>query len=125
MCAWIIGLRPWTIFLRFYTLINGSYSCLHTDKESLFYSLYCLELILSASRWLEDSSERTSDPDPADFRYIPQDRNIFLEQVNPGVTQQGQVIFSVAADASGLTLILKDTNLLRSSQNQARVDLGI
>lgn len=74
---------------------------------------------------LEDASERTSDPDPADFRYIPQDRNIFLEQVNPGVTQQGQVIFSVAPDASGLTLILKDTNLLRSSQNQARVDLGI
>ncbi len=74
---------------------------------------------------LEDYSGRTSAPDPADFRYIPKDRNIFLEQVNLGVTQQGQVIFTIAPDASGLTLILKDTNLFRSSQNQARVDLGI
>lgn len=74
---------------------------------------------------LEDSSGRTSDPDPEDFRYIPQDKNIFLQQVNPGVTQPGQVIFSVAPDASGITLILKDTNLFSSSQNQARVDLGI
>ena len=74
---------------------------------------------------LLDSSGRTSDPDPTDFRYIPQDKNIFLEQVNPGVTRSGQVIFTIAPDASDLKLILKDTNLFRSEQNQAEVDLGL
>ena len=74
---------------------------------------------------LLDSSGRRSDPDPTDFRYIPQDKNIFLEQVNPGVTRPGQVIFTIAPDASDLKLILKDTNLFRSEQNQAEVDLGI
>lgn len=46
---------------------------------------------------LENYSGRTSAPDPADFRYIPKDRNIFLKQVNLGVTQQGQVIFTIAS----------------------------
>lgn len=73
---------------------------------------------------LVDSSGRESDPDTDDLMYIPQDRNIFLQQVNPGVTQAGQVIFTVAPDASGLKLVLKDTNLFRSEQNQAEVDLG-
>ena len=73
---------------------------------------------------LVDSSGRTSDPDTDTFMYIPQERNIFLEQVNPGVTQEGQVIFTVASDASGLTLALKDTNIFRSVRNQAEVDLG-
>jgi hypothetical protein len=74
---------------------------------------------------LVDSSGRQSDPDPDDLLYIPQDRNIFLQQVNPGVTEPGQVIFTVAPDASGLKLVLKDTNLFRSEQNQAEVDLGL
>lgn len=73
---------------------------------------------------LVDSSGRKSDPDPDDLLYIPQDRNIFLQQVNPGVTEPGQVIFTIAPDASGLKLVLKDTNLFRSEQNQAEVDLG-
>jgi hypothetical protein len=73
---------------------------------------------------LVDSSGRESDPDTDTFGYIPQDRNIFLEQVNPGVTETGQVIFSVAPGGSGYKLRLKDTNLFRSERNQAEVDLG-
>ena len=74
---------------------------------------------------LEDASGRTSNPDPEDFRYIPQERNIFMQQVNPGVTQPGQVIFTVAPNASGLVLVVQDTNFFRAEQNQARVDLGL
>jgi hypothetical protein len=74
---------------------------------------------------LVDSSGRESDPDPDDLLYVPQDRNILMQQVNPGVTQPGQVIFTIAPDASDLKLILKDTNLFRSEQNQAEVDLGL
>jgi len=73
---------------------------------------------------LVDSAGRESEPDTDTFGYIPQDRNIFLEQVNPGVTENGQVIFSVAPGGSGYKLRLKDTNLFRSERNQAEVDLG-
>lgn len=73
---------------------------------------------------LVDGSGRQSEPDTDSLMYIPQDRNIFLEQVNPGVTEAGQVIFTIAPDASDLKLVLQDTNLFRSGQNQAEVDLG-
>jgi hypothetical protein len=73
---------------------------------------------------LVDSSGRESDPDTDTFGYIPQDRNIFQEQVNPGVTENGQVIFSVAPGGAGYKLRLKDTNLFRSESNQGEVDLG-
>lgn len=48
---------------------------------------------------LLDLDGRESDPDTDTFGYIPNERNIFLEQVNPGVTEEGEVIFSVAPGA--------------------------
>ena len=71
-----------------------------------------------------DSSGRSSEPDTDTLLYIPNELNIFLEQVNPGVTENGRVIFSLSPDASGLKLVLKDTNLFKSARNQAEVDLG-
>jgi len=71
-----------------------------------------------------DSSGRRSEPDTDTLLYIPNELNIFLEQVNPGVTENGRVIFSLSPDASGLKLVLKDTNLFKSGRNQAEVDLG-
>jgi hypothetical protein len=71
-----------------------------------------------------DSSGSRSEPDTDTLLYIPNELNIFLEQVNPGVTENGRVIFSLSPDASGLKLVLKDTNLFKSGQNQAEVDLG-
>ena len=71
-----------------------------------------------------DSSGRRSEPDTDTLLYIPNELNIFLEQVNPGVTENGRVIFSLSPDASGLKLVLKDTNLFKSARNQAEVDLG-
>jgi uncharacterized protein DUF4352 len=73
---------------------------------------------------LVDGSGRESDPDTDTLLYIPEDKNIFLEQVNPGVTETGQVVFTVAPDASSLKLVLKDTNLFKSARNQAEVNLG-
>ncbi len=74
---------------------------------------------------LVDSAGRTSDPATDTFGYIPNDKNVFLNQVNPGVIQPGEVIFSVAPGGSGYKLLLKDTNLFKSSTNQAYVDLGL
>ena len=71
---------------------------------------------------LFDGAGRESNPDTDAFGYIPSDKNIFLKQVNPGVTEDGQVVFTVAPDASNFELELRDTNLF--SANKARVDLG-
>lgn len=72
---------------------------------------------------LYDSSNRKFSPDTDTFGYIPNDKNIFLNQVNPGVTKNGEVIFSVAPGASGFKLELSDTNLF-SRAPKAYVDLG-
>ena len=71
---------------------------------------------------LVDGSGNTSEPDTGMFGYIPQDRNILLEQVNPGVTRQGQVIFTVAPGASDLRLQVGDTRAF--SDENGYVDLG-
>lgn len=71
---------------------------------------------------LLDRDEREFDPDTDTFGYIPNERNIFLEQVNPGVTEDGEVIFSVAPGASGFRLEISDTNMFRSGK--AYVDVG-
>jgi hypothetical protein len=39
---------------------------------------------------------------------VPQELDPFLTQVNPGVTQAGRVIFTVAPGASGFQLKLGD-----------------
>ena len=71
---------------------------------------------------LIDSEGRESQADSDSFEYIPRDRNIFLEQVNPGVTEQGSIIFTVAPGASGFTLQVGDAKLF-SDQNGS-VNLG-
>lgn len=77
----------------------------------------------TASMTLVDDEGRKSEADPDKFGYIPDDRNIFLENVNPGVTDKGQAIFTVAPDATGLSLELGDADLL--SDDHGTVPLGI
>jgi hypothetical protein len=72
---------------------------------------------------LIDNEGRKSEADPDMFGYIPDDRNIFLENVNLGVTDRGQAIFSVAPDATGFELELGDADLL--SDEHGSVPLGI
>lgn len=76
----------------------------------------------SASLALVDSNGNKSETDPDTFGYVPPDKDIFMENVNPGVTRQGQVIFTVAPGASGFKLQVGDTDLF-SDQN-GNVDLG-
>ena len=71
---------------------------------------------------LLDSSNRESRPDTDTIGYVPNERNIFLEQVNPGVTREGTVIFTVAPDASGFRLQVGDANPFGGED--ALVDLG-
>lgn len=77
----------------------------------------------TASMTLIDSEGRKSEADPDKFGYIPDDRNIFLENVNPGVTDEGQAIFTVAPDSTGFKLELGDAGLL--SDDHGTVPLGI
>lgn len=55
---------------------------------------------------LTDSQERENEPDTDKLFYIEPERDLFLEQVNPGVSQEGTVIFTVSDDASGFVLEL-------------------
>ena len=55
---------------------------------------------------LADSEGRENEPDTDKMFSIPEERDVFLEQVNPGVTKEGTVIFTVAPDASGFVMEL-------------------
>ncbi len=76
----------------------------------------------SQSLALLDSEDRKFETDNDTFGYIDPAKDIFLDQVNPGVQQQGEVIFTVADGASGFTLQVGDTNFF--SDKNGYVDLG-
>ncbi len=71
---------------------------------------------------LLDSQGRESEPDPDIFGYIDSNKDIFLENVNPGVTRQGEVIFTVAQDAQGFRFRAGDAAFFSSEEGY--VDLG-
>jgi uncharacterized protein DUF4352 len=71
---------------------------------------------------LIDSEGRESKADSGYFPYIPEDQRIFLERINPGVTQRGQAIFEVAPRASGFTLQAGDARAL--TDKNGYIDLG-
>lgn len=77
----------------------------------------------TASLALIDSEGRKNEADPDKYGYIPEGRNVFIENVNPGVTQRGQAIFTVAPGASGFELEAGDADLF--SGDHGRVPLGI
>ena len=76
----------------------------------------------NASLTLLDSEGRENRPKTDASTYIPEDRRIFLESVNPGITRQGRVIFEVPPDAAGFQLQVGDTNPF--SSEDGAVDLG-
>lgn len=71
---------------------------------------------------LIDNQGRESTPDPDQFFYISQDRNIFLENINPGVMRQGQTIFEIASGASGFKLQAGDAAAF--TDKNGYIDLG-
>ena len=76
----------------------------------------------STSLTLIDSQGRKFEADTDTFEYVPMNKDIFLEQVNPGVLKQGETIFTVAPGASGFILKAGDTDMF--SDKNAYVDLG-
>lgn len=71
---------------------------------------------------LVDSEGRESGPSSEAFLYTPEERQIFLERVNPGVTKQGQAIFEVAPGASGFQLQAGDARMF--TDENVYIDLG-
>jgi hypothetical protein len=57
---------------------------------------------------LKDSQGREFGTDPDAWEFVPVNRNIFLEPVNPGVSTSGRVIYQVAPDATGFSLTVDD-----------------
>ena len=76
----------------------------------------------SESFRLIDGEGRQFEVDTDTYEYVPMGKDIFLEQVNPGVSKEGRVIFTVAPDASDFTLQAGDTDMF-ADQN-AYIDLG-
>lgn len=70
-----------------------------------------------------DAEDRVFETDSETDSFVPPELNIFLDQVNPGVTQNGRVIFSVPADAEGLVLRANDTGTF--SENYSYIDLNL
>ena len=62
------------------------------------------------SMTLLDSEGRESTADPDMFMFIPPEQQLFLENVNPGVSKQGQAIYTVAPGASGFRIQVGDAN---------------
>jgi hypothetical protein len=66
----------------------------------------------SASLEILDDKGRTHETDTDASMYVPTNQDLFLNQVNPGVSQEGRAIFDVAPDARGLILRCGDTTRL-------------
>lgn len=77
----------------------------------------------SSSLALRDDQDRTHETDPDASFYVPTNQDLFLNQVNPGVTKQGRAIFTVAPDAKELILEAGDTEMFGG--DSAYVNLGI
>ena len=76
----------------------------------------------SASLSLIDSSGNKREVDPEYSSYVAAKKDIALENVNPDVTRPGEVIFTVALDASGFKLQVGDT--IPFTDKNGYVDLG-
>ncbi len=71
---------------------------------------------------LVDSEGRESGTRAEHATYVPEDRRLFLERINPGVTEEGQAIFEVAPDASGFRVLAGDAKPFTNVEGY--VDLG-
>ena len=77
----------------------------------------------SSSLALLDDQGRTHETDPDASMYVNPNKDLFLNQVNPGVTKEGRAIFDVAPDAKGLILRAGGTEVF--SDKNAYINLGI
>jgi hypothetical protein len=71
---------------------------------------------------LKDGTGREFGTDPDAWEFVPPRLNIFLEPVNPGISQDGRVIYEVPPDAEGFTLTVDDVEAWEDES--ATYDLG-
>ena len=62
---------------------------------------------------LRDAQGREFGTDFDAWEFVPTRLNLFLEPVNPGISQDGRVIYEVPPDATGFTLTLDDVEFAR------------
>lgn len=73
--------------------------------------------------YVYDGQGRQFETDSDTFGYIPEDKDILLlERINPGMSQDAQIIYSVPPDASGLELEVSSGFWQTET---ARINLGI
>ncbi len=80
-----------------------------------------VEAVDPASLAILDDQGRTHEADTD--AYVPSRLDLFLQQINPGVTQQARVVFNIAPGASGLILRLGDGDPF--TEENGYVNLGI
>lgn len=102
-------LKPQGVFV----VVEGSVENTGNDAQTVDSSI--LKLV--------DSEGRAFDPSNETFGYIPENKNLFLTQVNPGLTRQFQVVFDVPKDAGGLRLRASDGAMF--GEEAILVDLGL
>jgi hypothetical protein len=73
---------------------------------------------------IKDSKGRSSEHDPDAQMAVPMSKDLFLDNVNPGVTQEGAVVFSVAPKAEDFEFHGADMDMMSDESNDARIDLG-
>ena len=78
-------------------------------------------MIDSGSLAILDDQGRTHEADTD--AYVPPRLDLFLQQINPGVTQQARVVFNIAPNATGLILRLGDGDPFTDTNGY--VNLGI
>ena len=71
---------------------------------------------------LRDAQGREFGTDTDAWEFVPTRLNLFLQPVNPGISQDGRVIYEVPPDAEGFVLILDDVEFWEDKT--ARYDLG-
>jgi hypothetical protein len=72
---------------------------------------------------LQDSQGRSYNVIQDNYMVVPMSKDIFLEDVSPGVSKPGRAIFNVAPTANGFVLVCSHTNWL-SSAEPAKIKLG-
>jgi uncharacterized protein DUF4352 len=115
-----VGNVEWTVTDRFVTeLLRSGFG---TQKRGRFVVVDFtftnnrdeeVTLDLQLHMTLRDSRSREFGSDPDSWEFVPTRLDIFLEPVNPGISQDGRVIYEVPPDATGFTLTLDDVEFAR------------
>lgn len=77
----------------------------------------------SSAMAVKDDQDREFKAYTEAFSYIPDNKQLFLKAINPGMDVQGTVIFEVPADAKGLKLSVGDLKVF--GNDQGLIDLGM